>query len=174
MLYNALMAARNKLSVYYGMTGPVKKGGGQGLLFNLGIILNPRDKLQWYNRDSWTDMDKVSMQKEFLDYYAEHYAKTPIARRDVATHSFATSSDIDDATQTDYTALPHGVENEAQAYLNDPIIVGGSTKPLVLWAEIEKRYPTMAQMARDVLCVAAAGVNVERVFNASRDICTYR
>ena len=52
VLYNALMAARNKLSVYYGMTGPVKKGGGQGLLFNLGIILNPRDKLQWYNKDS--------------------------------------------------------------------------------------------------------------------------
>ncbi len=58
-------------------------------------------------------MDKKSIRKEFLDYYAEHYVKTPIGRRDVATHSFTTSSDIDDATQTNYTALPNSVENEA-------------------------------------------------------------
>lgn len=41
-------------------------------------------------------------------------------------------------------------------------------------AENKRNYPVLAAIARDYLAIPAAGVGVERLFNAARDICTYR
>jgi hypothetical protein len=34
--------------------------------------------------------------------------------------------------------------------------------------------PGLAAIARDILCIPAAGVGLERTFNQSRDVCHYR
>lgn len=46
--------------------------------------------------------------------------------------------------------------------------------PLTFWKDREAELPRLAAIARDMLCIAAAGVGIERVFNIGRDICHYR
>ncbi|KAN0066683.1 Ankyrin repeat-containing domain protein [Elaphomyces granulatus] len=45
--------------------------------------------------------------------------------------------------------------------------------PLKCWKVLEAEYPTIAQMARDVLAIPATGAGVERLFNIGRDSCYY-
>jgi hypothetical protein len=53
-------------------------------------------------------------------------------------------------------------------------IATSDTKPLKWWKDNETLFPGLAAMARDILCISAAGTIVERVFCYSRDICDYR
>ncbi len=46
--------------------------------------------------------------------------------------------------------------------------------PLDYWKVKEAVYPGLAAMARDILCIASAGVDLERVFNYSKDVCHYK
>ena len=42
------------------------------------------------------------------------------------------------------------------------------------WKRAEKKWPTLAAIARDYLAIPTASVGVERLFNMARDICSYR
>ena len=42
------------------------------------------------------------------------------------------------------------------------------------WKCAEKKWLTLAAITRDYLTIPAASVGVERLFNMSRDICSYR
>lgn len=42
------------------------------------------------------------------------------------------------------------------------------------WKRAEKKWPTLAAIARDYLPIPTASVGVERLFNMARDICSYR
>jgi hypothetical protein len=46
--------------------------------------------------------------------------------------------------------------------------------PLAFWRSQSDSAPGLAQMAKDVLAVAIAGVGVERVFSAARRVCSYQ
>lgn len=46
--------------------------------------------------------------------------------------------------------------------------------PLSAWKQLEREFPALALMARDVLAVPISGVGVERTFNMARDVCGYR
>lgn len=49
-----------------------------------------------------------------------------------------------------------------------------NTEPLMFWKGQESTLPGLAAMARDMLCVAGAGVGIERVFSKSRNVCHYQ
>lgn len=63
-------------------------------------------------------------------------------------------------------------ETEAVRYLQTPPLP--DSNPLDCWKVIESSFPTLAQMARDILAIPATGVGVERLFNIGRDTCHYR
>lgn len=44
----------------------------------------------------------------------------------------------------------------------------------MFWKGQESTSPGLAAMARDMLCVAGAGVGIERVFSKSRNVCHYQ
>ena len=58
------------------------------------------------------------------------------------------------------------LDNEHLTRIDRPI--------LELWKLIDKVFPTVARMARDILAIPLSGVGVERVFNMARDVCHYR
>ena len=68
--------------------------------------------------------------------------------------------------------------SEAIRYLQTPPLnIFKQPDPLKCWKILEAEYPTVAQMARDVLAIPATGVGVERLFNVGRDTydtCHYR
>ena len=42
-----------------------------------------------------------------------------------------------------------------------------------MWRALEPRYPTLAQMAREIHCIPAASVGVERTFSIARHALRY-
>lgn len=46
--------------------------------------------------------------------------------------------------------------------------------PRAFWKENQHKFPALASLARDILCIPATGAGVERLFNSARDICHYR
>lgn len=67
------------------------------------------------------------------------------------------------------------IESEATQYLRTPPLdIYKQPDPLKCWKVLETEYPTIAQMARDILAIPATGVGVERLFNVGRDTCHYR
>ena len=67
------------------------------------------------------------------------------------------------------------MDGEAIRYLQTPPLnIFNQPDPLKCWKVLEAEYPTVAQMARDVLAIPATGVGVERLFNVGRDTCHYR
>ena len=64
-----ITAAKEKLTQYYLLTA-----GSGGLLYNLGDILEPNQKLSLYDGDTWEDHYKYEYEKEFQAYYKTHYS----------------------------------------------------------------------------------------------------
>lgn len=72
---------------------------------------------------------------------------------------------------------PLRTRSELDCYLSDTFCFddeGLLQNPLEMWKKIEPKYPTIANMAKDILSIPASGVGVERLFNTARDVCFYR
>lgn len=48
------------------------------------------------------------------------------------------------------------------------------TPTYIFWKEHQHQYPTLTNLARDILSILAIGVGIERLFNSARDIYYYR
>jgi hypothetical protein len=65
--------------------------------------------------------------------------------------------------------------SEAEHYLQEGIMARPvDLNPLNAWKALAAKYPTLAQMARDIFAIPAAEVGIERSFSAGRDLCSYR
>jgi hypothetical protein len=59
-------------------------------------------------------------------------------------------------------------------YYTNYFIAPDNRSLLLVWKSLENQLPQLSAMARDLLCIAIAGVGVERAFNYARDMCNYR
>ncbi|CAE7077857.1 unnamed protein product [Rhizoctonia solani] len=66
---------------------------------------------------------------------------------------------------------PTSVVHEIQEYLAEPTT---STAPLDWWNKHASRFPRLAAMARDYLCIPGSSVAVERVLSTGRDVISLR
>ena len=73
-LLPAVEAARVKLSTYYSRTD-----GDNGLLYNLGTVLNPAKKLQSYEGKEWEPEWQANYRQQFEDCYCKNYVSTLLA-----------------------------------------------------------------------------------------------
>lgn len=115
-----------------------------------------------------------------MSYYQENYQtaeeterlkQVPVVTPVVAASGIA-SIGREPAEQQRFEAT---AGSEAKRYISMPVVkVKDSYNPLVLWKDLEKEFPTLAQMAKDILAIPAAGVGTERRFSEGRDIITYR
>jgi hAT family C-terminal dimerisation region len=117
---------------------------------------------------------------EFLRYYRENYQTAEEAERlrqvPAVTPVVAVSGIASigrEPVEQQHAEIPTG--SEAQRYISMPLAkVRDSYNPLVLWKDLEEDFPTLAQMAKDILAIPAAGVGTERKFSEGRDVVTYR
>jgi hypothetical protein len=79
-MLNALEAAKDKLSTYYGNTTQE-----HGYLYAMGTILAPQYKLQFFSDESWADNDYAWRQKyhnhlqDYLKPYEQLISNNPLA-----------------------------------------------------------------------------------------------
>lgn len=67
-----------------------------------------------------------------------------------------------------------GTFNGVERYLSEQPLSDSNVDILSQWRSIESVYPTVTQMAQDLLAVFLTSLPVERQFNVGRDTCTYR
>jgi hAT family C-terminal dimerisation region len=118
--------------------------------------------------------------KDFLSYYQDNYQTTEETEHlkqvpaitPVMAASGIASIGREPAEQQRFD-VPKG--SEAKRYISTPVAkVKTSYNPLVLWKDLEEEFPTLAEMAKDILAIPAAGVGTERRFSEGRDVVTYR
>jgi hypothetical protein len=196
-ILHAIEPARLKLDEYYSKTYAPR-----GKIYNIGNILNPSNKLSTYDRPEWAmaiedpaDLQtssenipsfKEQYRKEFLDHYNKYYHhlqanydssnqsenEAPRASNLTATEELSFSLSGRLFTRQNKTTET-GRWNEAIDYLSTPREPTG-TDILGYWRKYESKYHALSIMARDFLAIPVAGVGVERVFSACRDVVTYR
>ncbi|CUA76156.1 Zinc finger BED domain-containing protein RICESLEEPER 2 [Rhizoctonia solani] len=66
---------------------------------------------------------------------------------------------------------PTSLTHEIKEYLSEPTT---SMAPLDWWNKHELRFPRLAAMARDYLCIPGSSVAVERVLSTGRDVISLR
>jgi hypothetical protein len=186
---SALQPALEKLRKYYSRTAHPR-----GLFYNLANVLNPVEKLETYSTDEWLgDSDdsgityRASYEQEFLRHYRQFYRgsesspqpsdapmlsyhEVDLTEDEELFRAFSTCDDISGSEEDPFASY-----NEAQRYLKDPRAKPKEAADLLEWWRLnQRRYPTLALMARDILAIPLAGVGVERIFSQARDVITYR
>ncbi|OXV09426.1 hypothetical protein Egran_02811 [Elaphomyces granulatus] len=151
-------------------------------IYNLGTILDPLKKTEKsYKIGTWSRRQKRDYVKDFISmYYQENYQtaeETEHLKQVPAITSVVAASGIASIGRepAEQQRLEVPVGSEAKRYTSTPVVkVKDSYNPLVLWKDLEKEFPTLAEMAKDILPIPAAGVGIERRFSEGRDIVTYR
>jgi hypothetical protein len=159
-----------KLQQYYAKTTYPR-----GLLYNLGTVLNPVQKLDPYKRDEWGPEYYIQYMEEAKYFYNLSYrdAELPgaLSQRLRLDGEEVTMSEIDRLFSQDREADPidYSDMNEMEHYLGEEPVQKSDT-PLEIWKKLQTQYPNLARMARDVLAVPIASVTPERVFSMARDV----
>lgn len=192
-IYAALDAAFTKLVKYY--TATWERFGD---IYGIAILLNPAMKREFWNRDAFSG---EGLDSSFEDYYwsrfRNEYARyKPLAtstrvkpkqpsRRSATSFAMGMRSvseeddSDDDATPrrpTPAAVRPSTELDEVSRYRNAPFedLDNHSIEhPLQSWQRIASEYPICALMARDFLCIPAAGTGCERDFSVARHQSRY-
>jgi len=71
------------------------------------------------------------------------------------------------------------IKDELETYLNEPVAPGPDPvknspgiDTLTYWKHNEYRFPVLARMARDYLCIQGTSTSVERLFSAAGNVIT--
>ncbi|KAI2913801.1 hypothetical protein CBS147320_10459 [Aspergillus niger] len=171
-MYNALLAAKQKLKEYY-----EKTYRDHGFLYGTGTLLAPQYKLCAFDDTEYSKCQSETS-KRYCDYLRNCFAQY---KRETPEMSFRTmhSSCPQQASELDRLLTPLSTSqlsarseyDEVDRYLREGTV---QLPPRAYWKEHEHEYPVLSRLARDLLSVPATGAGVERLFNTARDICHYR
>ncbi|CAG7827555.1 unnamed protein product [Allacma fusca] len=149
-IIKAAKLACEKLNVYYPKTA--------GLVYVLGIVLDPRCKLDWHKS---VGFDKLvpNYRRTILSYFKSHYM--------TSAENVIEEPNDDDLIQRQMKKARFDSRNEFEKYLsgNPCRLVEGENGVLSWWKEHENDYPTLSKLARDFLGVSATGVPEECMFS---------
>ncbi|XP_076315747.1 E3 SUMO-protein ligase ZBED1-like [Tachypleus tridentatus] len=142
-------------------------------LWSLAAILNPR-----YKRLSFFP---YALRERIEDYLKEQLLRDSISEQD-ATHEQEspnisltqepvepqTAESLIDCIQGDIAQSPSNrpyasIELELEAYLSEPI---STSDPLGWWKFQENKFPRLAALAKNILCIPATEVSSKRAFCA--------
>lgn len=164
----SVAAARDKLNKHYMKAN---------WMYCVVLVLDPRHKIETFQRTSWgKDMANTSIQ-QFEHVYRTKYLDAQILG--VSDCNVAAGRDVDEAAaiQDDLLDLNSlfesgsfggAVTGDWRREFDDYLCFNRATSSeniLTWWRQHEKRFPTLASMARDFLAIQATSVSVERFFS---------
>ncbi|QRV98020.1 AC transposase [Ceratobasidium sp. AG-Ba] len=134
-----------------------------------------------FSRD-WINGCAESLVETFNEFYRPHEAKIEPLNSAIGS-SQPEDTGLDEFTrawkaQLSFTprsrrpnAKAGSIASEISQYLDEDTT---TLSPLVWWRINAERFPRLAAMARDFLCIPGTSVAVERVFNVGRDVISLR
>ena len=170
-VHDAIAAGKRVLQEKYS-----KSNEKWGVYLAVAALLDPREKLAVYADGSWTRANIMKSVKLVFDFYRKNYIRLerPGPRQQVPGEinklKIARGAPLDVAILIGLGNM----ESELGRYLRSQPIGSQDESVLTIWHRIEKYYPTVAKMARDILPIQVSSIGVERIFNIGRDICNYR
>jgi hypothetical protein len=142
----------------------------------LSALLDPRYKrLKYVEKEDMKNKAKqklVEMVQMCLNKVADSpppskkkkFSPVPMSLMD------SSSSDDDEAPLASTCSSFHAL-HEVEKYLREPKC-DKSTNPLEWWKINEAKFPTLAQVAREILCIPSTSTASERVFSTAGNIAT--
>ncbi|CAG7832563.1 unnamed protein product, partial [Allacma fusca] len=154
-IVTAAAAACEKLNKYY--------ASSDGLVYVMGLLLDPRCKLDWY-KSVGISADVIKANKKVaLENWDRFYKSEDVAIPD--------NNDASDILSTQMKRSKQSKMDEFRKYLSLPVVVSlKDNSPLIWWKEQECNFPAVATMARDFLSVSGTGVPIERTFSLATDL----
>ena len=151
---------------YYNLTDQVPN------IYFTASVLNPTLRLQWFE-DRWTTSSlKSTLNKHKKTLFTNW-------KRDYSTRSMTVTPSNPLKRKFLDTFLGYGDQakvDELTAYLRDPI-TRVRDEPLNLfkwWDDHKAQYPTLSQMAFDILSIPGMSADCERVFSGAGALVTNR
>lgn len=148
-------------------------------LILLSAIVDPRYKrLKYTESEKLKDKAKHALVQKVQNIMSKPVATSPSAsppkkkQRVSATLLDSSSSDDDEVplacASTALTSL-----HEVERYLKEPKC-GKNANPLHWWRDHESQFPTVSQVARQLLCTPATSTPSERVFSTAGNIASVK
>jgi hypothetical protein len=99
-------------------------------------------------------------------------AKPPIKRFKLLSQDTLNRTLARNSPSTSTLGPRHSAETELERYLNETESAQGETvSALEFWHDRQKTYPTIAQLALDIITCPASQAYVERAFSLCGDLC---
>ncbi|KAJ6096882.1 hypothetical protein N7486_007628 [Penicillium sp. IBT 16267x] len=166
------LAAKDKLSKYYGMTDDV-----EGDIYVIGTILDPSNKMEFFSTSDWapnnTGKDYKKEYRESLQSLFWRYSlRIPSDITQSDSRLSTTKSALERACRRDLSKPSTGLQHdELTRYLQSDTI---DESARIFWRNHEKEFPILVSITRDIMSIPVTGAGVERLFNSARDVCHYR
>lgn len=167
-LIQAFQKGRDKLIKHYNKCN---------WIYCVSLILDPRIKAEGLDLTTWgREMKKQTLEK-FKSLYKEYYdeysnekeIKEPSAKKRKTDNNNENTIDFEILfLKSDVTS---DWEKEINNYLQSPR-PGPKTDILVWWKNYSSAYPIISRMAKDILCIPATSVPIERVFSEASQVVT--
>lgn len=131
-------------------------------------ILNPNFKL-------WVFTEKLDFDDQSLRDIRSDFE---LSARTYEKVSGSSSKEVTNRIESDFLGdfkkkrRTSGFDQEFSLYLNSEDAVDGDEEVLEFWKLNQKKYPTLANMAKDILATPSTSVNVERLFSVGKLINT--
>jgi len=154
--------ALKKIQFYYNKTNNA---------YYIATILDPRFKLGYFEDEKDKDSVKsADVKKIFVSVYETYLANSKGEKEPEPKKLKKISAHFQFPIST--TSTRKGEYLEVQQYLVEPQIPGDNCI-LKYWKENEKKFPTLAKIAKDYLCIPTTSAPVERLFSKSGRILSW-
>ncbi|KZT32444.1 hypothetical protein SISSUDRAFT_994026, partial [Sistotremastrum suecicum HHB10207 ss-3] len=141
-------------------------------------VLHPYYRLRWLRKENLHVKAEIIFRHVYQVYKEEHTASVnknaaPSASSVSTVHTSQSKNALQNFMGLDKEdAVTETVRDELEEYLGFQGGGGEESDPLGWWKLHEKEFPVIAAMALDYLAIPAASVSVERMFSASRHLCS--
>ncbi|KAJ2922050.1 hypothetical protein H1R20_g15043, partial [Candolleomyces eurysporus] len=140
--------------------------------YTLAILITPSIKLNWHQKNQ---QDKVAWAKQLLIDSLKPYRRQMGANTPAPCRTTMADSWTDDALGSPILRFDNrnrSIQAEVDAYLVDGRVGSGCT--IKFWQENREEYPTLSQLAIDILPIPGSAVPCERVFSSAKETMTSR
>ncbi|XP_035708216.1 zinc finger BED domain-containing protein DAYSLEEPER-like [Folsomia candida] len=166
IVVKAAINACDKLNKYYPTS--------DGLVYVVGLILDPRSKLTWYSCNP--TYFSIELVKEYRGVITKYWNDRYKPANSTPEQNEADQTSEDDLFTSQMKRARFDARDELQIYLSASVISPGSPSmksgPLGWRKAHENVYPNLSKMAKDFLSASGTGVPVERFFSGGTDLVT--
>lgn len=146
-------------------------------VYCVSLVLDPRHKLQGFQKFEWGENIETRTMEKFKEIYKKYVQNSSSSPKNSLLESkvLQTSDEEDDidfdAVYVEKKVFSSNSEKELHDYLSSER-AHAECNILEWWKLNENSFPRLAKMARDILCVTATSVPVERVFSEGAEVVT--